>query len=110
MIFAIIIYLSIVMVMSIICFAAYGLDKQQAINGGRRVPERTLHLLALLGGWPGAILGQRQFRHKTKKLSFLIEFWLIVMLHVAFVGAAAYMYFGPSNVEVEGRAPPMSMR
>lgn len=97
MISAIIIYLSIVMVMSIICFAAYGLDKQLAVSGGRRVPEGTLHLLALLGGWPGAILAQRHFRHKTKKLSFLIEFWLVVMLHVAFVGAAAYVYFGSSK-------------
>jgi uncharacterized membrane protein YsdA (DUF1294 family) len=107
---AILIYLSIVMMMSIICFAAYGLDKQLAVNGGRRVPESTLHLLALLGGWPGAILGQRHFRHKTKKLSFLIEFWLVVVVHVAFVGAAACIYFGSPKVEVDGRPSPMSMR
>lgn len=94
MISAIIIYVSVVLVMSIICFAAYGLDKQLAVNGSRRVPEGTLHLLALLGGWPGAMLGQRHFRHKTKKLSFLIEFWLVVVLHVAFVSAAAYAFFG----------------
>jgi uncharacterized membrane protein YsdA (DUF1294 family) len=99
MISAIIIYLTIVMVMSIICFATYGLDKQLAVNGSRRVPEGTLHLLALLGGWPGAILGQRHLQHKTKKLSFLIEFWLAVVLHVAFVGAAAYVYFGSLDVE-----------
>lgn len=50
--------------------------------------------MALLGGWPGALLGQRQFRHKTKKLSFLIVFWLVVVLHVAIVASAAYAYFG----------------
>ena len=97
MISAIIIYVSVVMVMSIICFVAYGLDKQLAVDGSRRVSEGSLHLLALLGGWPGAIMGQRRFRHKTKKLSFLIEFWLVVMLHLAFVGTAAYMYFGSSS-------------
>ena len=95
---AILIYLSIVTVMSVICFAAYGLDKQQAVHGGRRLAESTLHLLALLGGWPGAMLGQRQFRHKTKKLPFLIKFWLVVVLHVGIVGAAAYVYFSQSKL------------
>src|SRR6187455_1139844 len=87
---AFVIYLGLVFVMSAVCFTAYGLDKRLAVNGSRRVPENTLQLLALLGGWPGALLGQRQFRHKTKKVSFLIVFWLVVVLHVAIVGAAAY--------------------
>lgn len=65
------IYLSIVLVMSLACFVVYGWDKGLAANGSRRVPEQTLHTLALLGGWPGALVGQRYFRHKTKKLSFL---------------------------------------
>ena len=94
---AIIIYLGIVLVMSLACFVAYGWDKRRAANGGRRVPESTLHILALLGGWPGALLGQRQFRHKTKKLSFLIVFWCVVMLHVAIIGTATYMLFGSSS-------------
>lgn len=72
---AIMVYLGIVLVMSAACLAAYGWDKRQAVINGRRVPERTLHILAFLGGWPGAWMGQRHFRHKTKKLSFLIVFW-----------------------------------
>ncbi|XZE43904.1 DUF1294 domain-containing protein [Pirellulaceae bacterium SH467] len=88
------IYLGIVLVMSLACFVAYGWDKRRAANGGRRVPEQTLHILALLGGWPGAFLGQRHFRHKTKKLSFLIVLWGIVVLHVAIFGTAAYVFFG----------------
>jgi uncharacterized membrane protein YsdA (DUF1294 family) len=91
---AIVIYLSLVFVMSVVCFTAYGLDKSRAGNGSRRVPEQTLHILSLLGGWPGALLGQRQFRHKTKKLSFLIVFWCVVLLHVAVVGTATYVFFG----------------
>jgi uncharacterized membrane protein YsdA (DUF1294 family) len=86
-------YLSVVAVMSVVCFIAYGLDKRQAINGGRRVSERTLHLMAFLGGWPGALLAQRQFRHKTQKVSFRLVFWMVVVLHVGIVSAVAYALF-----------------
>ena len=88
---AIAVYLSLVLVMSFATFLAYGRDKGQAVIGGRRIPERTLHLMAFLGGWPGAILGQRQFRHKTQKTSFRIVFWLVLVLHVAVVGGVAYV-------------------
>lgn len=91
---AIIIYLGIAFVLSVVTFMAYGLDKRRAVDDGRRVSERTLQILAFLGGWPGALLGQRHFRHKTKKLSFLIVFWLVVALNVSILGGAAYWYFG----------------
>ncbi len=84
------VYLIVVVVMSVVCFIAYGLDKRQAINGGRRVSERTLHLMAFLGGWPGALMAQRHFRHKTQKVPFRIVFWIVVMLHVGVVGAVTY--------------------
>lgn len=87
---AAVVYLSIVAVMSLICFVTYGFDKRRAVRGGRRVPERTLHLMAFCGGWPGAILAQRQFRHKTQKLSFRVVFWFVVILHLSIVGAIAY--------------------
>ena len=83
-------YSVVVAVMSLVSFIAYGLDKRQAVNGGRRVSERTLHLMAFLGGWPGAWIGQRQFRHKTQKVSFRIVFWILVVLHVSLVGAVVY--------------------
>src|SRR5262249_52453079 len=83
-------YLMVVALMSLVCFIAYGLDKRQAANGGRRVSERTLHLMAFLGGWPGALLGQRQFRHKTQKVAFPMVFWMVVVLHIGIVGAVAY--------------------
>jgi uncharacterized membrane protein YsdA (DUF1294 family) len=85
------IYLTAVAVMSFATFLAYGQDKgQAATGGGRRIPERTLHLMAFFGGWPGAIFGQRQFRHKTQKVSFRIVFWMVVVAHIAIVGAATY--------------------
>jgi uncharacterized membrane protein YsdA (DUF1294 family) len=93
-------YLGLVAVTSLASFAAYGVDKRRAAVGGRRVPERTLHLLAVLGGWPGAILGQRYFRHKTRKVPFLIAFWAVVVLHVAVVGAAAYTLFRPPRADL----------
>jgi uncharacterized membrane protein YsdA (DUF1294 family) len=87
---AIAVYLSFVVVMSLASFFAYGWDKGQAVNGGRRIPERTLHVMAFLGGWPGAIFAQRQFRHKTQKVSFRIVFWMLVIVHVGIVGAMGY--------------------
>lgn len=61
----------------------YGYDKRQAIVAGRRVPELVLHLAALAGGSPGALLAQMLFRHKTKKLKFKVVFVGIVLLQLA---------------------------
>lgn len=54
---------------------AYGYDKSAARNGKWRVRERTLHSMTLIGGTFGAWLGQKLFRHKTRKTSFRIVFW-----------------------------------
>ncbi|MBU1239824.1 DUF1294 domain-containing protein [Myxococcota bacterium] len=65
---------------NLITLAVYGLDKMLAGTKRSRVPERVLHVLALLGGSPGALAGQHLFRHKRQKGSFLFWFWLIVVL------------------------------
>jgi len=67
---------------SVLCFIAYALDKRAAERGARRRPERTLLLLGLAGGWPGGLLAQQVFRHKTVKTSFLARFWLCVALNL----------------------------
>lgn len=69
-------------VMSQLSFLVYGQDKLAARQGWRRVRERTLHLLALCGGWPGAWLAQGVFRHKTVKPAFRRWFWLTVAMNV----------------------------
>ena len=63
-------------------FLAYALDKSAAINGRRRTPEKTLHLLGLAGGWPGALLAQQLLRHKCSKGSFVAVFWITVAANV----------------------------
>ena len=81
-------YLSTVICMSVVTFLIYGWDKRQASKSGPRTPATRLHGLAFLGGWPGAILGQRFFRHKTQKLGFKLANWFVVAIHlisVAFV-------------------------
>jgi len=69
----------------------YGYDKRQAVVGGGRVPELILHLTALLGGSPGALLAQTVFRHKTRKFKFRAVF--VGILFVQLSAAFAYWYF-----------------
>jgi uncharacterized membrane protein YsdA (DUF1294 family) len=68
---------------SVVAFAAYGIDKTAARRNARRVSESTLLTLGLLCGWPGALIAQQVFRHKTKKVSFQLKFWLTVAINVA---------------------------
>ncbi|HPG76477.1 MAG TPA: DUF1294 domain-containing protein, partial [Rhodoglobus sp.] len=77
----------IYVVTSIVTFAMYGYDKARAKSGRWRVPETTLLLLGLIGGWPGAIVGQVVFRHKTTKESFRNAFWVTVVINVLVFGA-----------------------
>ena len=67
-------------VMSLATFVVYGVDKRRAKQEGDRISEKTLHVLSLLGGWPGAITGQKLFRHKTVKKSFRLVFWRLPAL------------------------------
>ena len=67
---------------------AYRVDKSAAQTGAWRTSERTLHLLALIGGWPGALIAQRIFRHKSQKASFQLAFWTTVALN-----CGALLYF-----------------
>jgi uncharacterized membrane protein YsdA (DUF1294 family) len=80
------IYLLLTVVCSTIAFILYGIDKRRAIRKQPRISERTLHLLSILGGWPGAHLAQQLFRHKTLKVSFRLVFWLTVAIHLIIIG------------------------
>jgi uncharacterized membrane protein YsdA (DUF1294 family)/cold shock CspA family protein len=69
---------------SLFSFCQYWLDKQHAQKGRWRTPENSLHIAELIGGWPGALVAQQVFRHKTRKASFQLVFWAVVVLHQAF--------------------------
>jgi uncharacterized membrane protein YsdA (DUF1294 family)/cold shock CspA family protein len=69
------------LLMSILTFGLYALDKRAARAGRWRTSEATLLCAGLLGGWPGAVLAQHWLRHKTVKTSFRLQFWATVALH-----------------------------
>lgn len=71
------------LVISILTLIAYAWDKSAAQNAHWRTRESTLHLLALFGGWPGALMAQRYLRHKSRKQPFQLIFWMTVILNVA---------------------------
>ena len=67
---------------SLVTFLAYAHDKTSAVRGDWRISERTLHTLALAGGWPGALLAQQFLRHKSIKGEFRSTFWGTVAVNV----------------------------
>jgi uncharacterized membrane protein YsdA (DUF1294 family)/cold shock CspA family protein len=85
--------------LSLVAFMAYAFDKSAAAAGRWRTAEQTLHLIALAGGWPGALLAQQVLRHKTSKPGFIGVFWITVALNVAaFVGWQAGFVALPGSV------------
>lgn len=92
MIYVLFTYLAMIGLMSPVAFVAYGWDKRRARREERRISEKTLHLLALFGGWPGALAGQKTFRHKTQKVSFQIVFWLTGILQIVALSGIVYVW------------------
>lgn len=74
---------------NLLTFFVYGLDKAKAGGTTRRISERTLLVLALLGGSPAAIIGMLLFRHKTQKLAFQAPFAVIIALQIL----AIYLFY-----------------
>ncbi len=79
---------------SIATFLVYWHDKRAAVRGGSRVPEKTLHGLEFLGGWPGALAAQQLIRHKNRKVRFFLVTWSIGLLH----GAAWAVWLSAESV------------
>lgn len=72
-------------VMSLIAFAAFGIDKYKAKTNRWRISEKTLFLLALLGGGVGAYLGMKVFHHKTRHKQFAIGLPLIMIVQLGLI-------------------------
>lgn len=77
---------------NLLTFLVYGWDKLMAKWQKRRVPEKTLFLLAGLLGSVGAWLGMQLFRHKTKHTSFTVGIPAILLAQLACVGAVWYFF------------------
>ena len=74
------------MIVSVIAFGMYFWDKASAKNRTRRVPEKWLLAVGIVGGWPGALVAQELLRHKTRDRGFQIQFWTTVALHLCLLG------------------------
>ena len=78
-------YLLMILLMNLLTFLVYGLDKRAAKRNTWRTPERRLLLFGILGGAAGGLLGMLCFRHKTRKLYFWIVNLAGLCLHAALV-------------------------
>ena len=70
---------------SLITFIVYGIDKSRARSGGWRIPEKTLHWLAIAGGFPGGWVGRIVFRHKTRKGFFTFVLMVGTLIHAGII-------------------------
>lgn len=84
------------LLINVLTMGTYGADKMAARKGMRRVPEATLLVFGVTGGWPGAIVGQQLFRHKTQKQPFKTYFFISVVVSIAVMAAVyAFLPFSP---------------
>ncbi|EDA1403079.1 DUF1294 domain-containing protein [Salmonella enterica] len=77
---------------NVLTLAIYGIDKTAARKTWRRVPESTLLVFGIVGGWPGAIVGQQLFRHKTQKQPFKTYFIVSVIVSIVVTVAIYRLY------------------
>ena len=76
------------LLVNIITFVVYGLDKRKARRKEWRISENALLSLAIIGGSPAALLAMSVFKHKTKKNKFRLGIPIILILQIA-----AIIYF-----------------
>ena len=74
------------LIMNFLTWVIYGLDKGRAKSGKWRIPERTLLILAAIGGSVGALIGMLMFCHKTRKAKFVILVPVLLVIHCVLVG------------------------
>ena len=87
-------------IISLFTIALYAMDKRAATQGRFRVPEATLHIAAMLGGWPGALIARPVLRHKTRKTRFITFFWASVVIYF-FLIYSLLLYLPEGMLRVE---------
>ncbi|MCD7733055.1 MAG: DUF1294 domain-containing protein [Oscillospiraceae bacterium] len=87
--FFVLMYLGYLLLMSLVVFVMYGIDKRRAKRGEWRISEKALLTLGVIGGAAGALLGMHLFRHKTKHWYFwainIIALCLQIILPIGLV-------------------------
>lgn len=86
---------------SLLTILFYGIDKSAAKKEKRRVSEAKLHILSLLGGWPGALLAQQMFKHKRSKSAFMRIYWVTVLVNLILLGLIAFEVINTQAFMVE---------
>lgn len=76
------------LLVNVATFFTFGFDKDAAYKNKRRIPEKTLFMLIIMGGTIGGLLGMNVFHHKTSKTSFILTIGIIVILQII----AVYFY------------------
>ncbi len=84
--------------LSLLTMFLYGTDKANAATRKWRVPESYFHLLELMGGWPGALIAQNDFRHKTRASAYLWILRGIIAIHL--MGWFIYFYWTAKQTEI----------
>lgn len=74
-----------VLIINIVSFVVYGIDKRKAVEGKWRIPEATLLFTGFIGGAVGSFIGMKVFRHKTQKLKFRILVPIFILLNIAVI-------------------------
>ena len=72
---------------NLVTLVFFGLDKWLAQRDAFRIPEAVLFGVIAVGGSPLGFIARYLFRHKTRKTSFRVKFWLIVVLQIAVIAA-----------------------
>jgi len=82
---------------NIMTFLLYIYDKNQAKKQKWRIPEKTLHAFSLIGGTFAAFYARKKLRHKTRKTSFIRDFWLVIIVQIVIITLVIY-FLGEYNI------------
>lgn len=82
-----------ILVLNVVAFCLYGIDKAKAARGRWRIPETTLFVIAIIGGAVGALMAMSLFHHKTQKKAFRYVIPVVAILHVLLVAYLVAEWF-----------------
>lgn len=76
------IFLIYILIMSVVTFLVYLVDKLKATHDKWRIPEKTLLIFSVIGGVYGALIAMYKIRHKNRKMLFIITNWFFAIVYI----------------------------